>query len=55
MKTLTIEQMETLKGGSWEEILACAAMGAIYGAIHPILGIAMGILCSKAFEVYNSD
>ena len=46
--------MENLHGGSWREILACAAMGAIYGAINPVLGIIAGIACSTAFEVYNS-
>ncbi|MFA5819341.1 MAG: hypothetical protein WC854_08695 [Bacteroidales bacterium] len=53
MKTLNFEQMESLHGGSWREILACAAIGAVYGLINPVVGIIAGIACSKAFEVYN--
>ena len=46
MKTLTLEQMEVVNGGSWRSILLCAGIGAIYSLANPIAGIIAGITCS---------
>jgi hypothetical protein len=50
MKTLSLEQMENLKGGSWRTILICTGLGAMYSIANPILGIAVGVACAVSAE-----
>jgi hypothetical protein len=50
MKKLSIEQMESIKGGSWRSILLCAGIGALYSLANPIAGIVAGITCSFLAE-----
>jgi hypothetical protein len=50
MKTMTLEQMNDVHGGSWRAILLCAGIGAMYALANPVAGLAAAIICGFSAE-----
>jgi hypothetical protein len=56
MKSLTFQEMSTIKGGSVKSVVAdigCMGVGLSFGLVNPLLGAIMGIGCSLAVY-YNT-